>query len=245
MSESLQPTPEIIGPKPAVQDILRNISFKEGRVIPNDIDSIDISVFQEDVRTLANACFNDPHESNAGKFVDIRGNGRIVIPSAYFKAVDGGLLALPVIYPSTSKAEANIQKNNDKFPAMLIHTQNNENYPFSPSGMFALFQSDDEMSAVSSVFIIGRSVNMLLFRGTNTPQLPRKEAEQRARLWNWQLEERTRAFTKPGMSFEDRVELRLKACTTLQRQINEKYDLRYFAAPTDSSVVYKQELPTL
>src|SRR3989344_4212374 len=60
---------EIFGAQPLLIDILAESTFKPGRLIPCNVNSLNIGVFQEEARQLANNCFLDVDNKDLGKLV--------------------------------------------------------------------------------------------------------------------------------------------------------------------------------
>lgn len=231
---------EIYGPHPLLRDILAEVTFAPGRTISSSIDGLDLGVFHEEARVLANECFTDPDEGNFGKFVFVTGAKKVLLPRGTYRGNRqeiqiGGLVSM------IPKKIAEEQKSNYyHYLGMIIHTSWNTDRPISIVCLRMLLNEDTFMGALPAIFIVGKTQNMLIFRGQDTPQWTDREAEKKGSLWIWQLQERLRNFIKPAMSLEESEEIVTRAQKALLRQICAKYDLAYFAGPTDNTIVTRQ-----
>ena len=231
---------EIFGAQPLLRDILAESTFKPGRLIPCNVNSLNLGVFQEEARQLANNCFLDVDNKDLGKLVYVTGKKKVLVPLCFFQGHARGELAMLGITSQVSKEIAEKEKLNEPYLAMTIHSQGNTDLSFSATDLYLLMLNDSNPGASVASFAVGRTKNMLFFRGQNTPQLDSGEADKKARLWLWQLEERIGQFIKPGMSREERLSIIDKAERALLRQICAKYDLQFFSGDTNDAIVTKQ-----
>ena len=231
---------ERFGQQPLLRDVLAEFTFKPGRLIPSHVNSLNLGVFQEEARQLANTCFLTDDNRDSGKLVYVTGKKKVLVPIRFFQAYEKGVLAMLGITSQVRKNIAEKEQLDDPYIAMTIHTSGNTDLAFSSTDLCLLMLADSNPGASVASFIAGRTKNMIFFRGQNTPQLDSEEAEKKARLWRWQLRERIDRFIKPGMSREEGFLIIDKAERALLRQICEKYDLQFFSGETDSATVTKQ-----
>lgn len=242
MSEFIGPDmgSEKPGPRPLLRDLLVETTFKPGRAISPEIDELDIGVFSEEARQLANECFLNPDSSNYGKIVYVTGSKKVRVPRTASGEISDGVLPL---LGKASKIPREIAKRdllNEPYIAMLIHTNNNIDFAFSATGLAALLGEDSLPFSTSALFVAGQTQNMLVFRGESAPQLSLEDIEKKTRLWLWQLRERVHRFAKPGMDREEVNGIAGTAGKTLLRQICQKYDLSFFAGSSDTDEVVRQ-----
>lgn len=223
-----------------MRNILVDSTFKPGRAIAPEIDGIDLGVFWEEARVLANECFMDLENNNVGKLVYVTGAKKVLVPNSFFKGVGRGPLGIFASVSAIPKHEAERQQINSRYIGMVFHTQSNSDLPFTPTGLYLLTNNDSVDFASTAVFVVGKTQNMLLFRGSDAPQWTEEEANQKRKLWEFQLGERVKQFIKPEMSHDEVFDMVIKAQWALMKQICAKYDLSFFAGPTDSPVVTKQ-----
>jgi len=242
MSEFLGPSTgkEFIGPSPLLRDVLAATTFKPGRAISPDIDSVDLGVFHEEARTLANETFLDDDNTAFSKMVYATLSGRILIPDNKFKGKDN-LVGVMGLIPKISKKQAIIDKRMDiRYPSMVMHSFKNTDQSFSVLGLKLLMIEDSYQVAVPAVLLAGRTQNILLFRGENAPQLPEKEMNDKNEMWVSMLREQSDKYIKPGMSLEEFRALGERLEWGIMRAICAKYDLHSFTGPSDSPIVRKQ-----
>lgn len=236
--------PNLSGEKPGHHTLLRDVlvenTFKPGRWISPDVDIVDLGVFLDEARGLANSCFLDSDNKDAGKLVYVTGTKKVLIPAQITQGSKDGTFGLIGGISLTPKEIAERNKLDDRYAAMGIITRRNTNVPFFSSGACTLLIPDSHPAALVATFIAGRAKNMLLFRGQNSPLLSVDEADRKLRLWEWQLQERIGQFAKPEMNREEVNNIAERAGRALLRQICQKYDLQFFSGPTDSVFVTKQ-----
>lgn len=236
--------PNLRGERPEPHTLLRNVlvenTFKPGRWISPDVDALDLGVFLDEARGLANSCFLDSDNRDIGKVVYVTGTRKVLIPNQFTQSSKDGTFGLIGSTSLTPKEIAERNKFDDRYVAMGIITRRNTNVPFFSSGVCMLLIPDSHPAALVATFIAGRTQNMLLFRGQNSPLLSVDEAEKKLRLWEWQLQQRIRQFAKPELNGEEISNIAERAGRALLRQICQKYDLQFFSGPTDSAFVTKQ-----
>lgn len=231
---------EKFGQQPLLRNILAEFAFKQGRLIPPHVNSLNLGVFQEEARQLANECFLDRDNKNLGKLVYVTGKKKVLVSKYCFQANESGVLFLYGSTLDVSKDTAEKERRDNRYLSMIIHTSSNADLSFSSTDLSWLMIADSHPIAGVASLIVGRTKNMLFFRGQNTPQLNDEEAIKKARLWQWQLEERKGQFIKPGMNKEERWQIIEKAQRALVKQICERYDLQFFSGESDKEIVTKQ-----
>lgn len=230
---------EFIGPSPLLRNVLVDATLKPGRSISHDIDMLDLGVFVEEARLLANDCFIDPENNNFAKMVYVTGAKKVLVPKSVFKGSRSEITMFGAV-ATRSKQDAVKNQTNDRYISMLMQTYINTDLILAKTGVDFLMRDDSFPLALSSLFIAGKTQNALLFRGESSPQWSEKEANDRSNLWSWQLEERIRQHSKSGMSLDQKTEIARRAERMLLRQICQKYDLSFFVGSTDSQIVTKQ-----
>jgi len=226
--------------QPLLRDILAESTFKLGRSIPAQVNSLDLGVFQEEARQLANGCFQDSKNRDLGKLVFVTGKKKVLVPTHYFQGDEGGSLLMFHPISHVQKEVAGKEQLDERYLSMTIRTSGNTDLSFSSTDLYTLMVDDLHTAASVATFTAGRTKNMLFFRGQNTPQLTHEQAEKKVRLWEWQLEKRIEQFTKPGMSKEEESLIEDGAGRALLRQICKKYDLQFFSGGIGSPIVTKQ-----
>lgn len=244
MSEFVGPNAgsEKPGSNPLLRDILLETTFKPGRAISAGVDRIDLGVFSEEARALANECFLEPDNSNFGKLIYVTGSKKVLVPKVTFGAVNRRPLGMMGTVSAVPKELAEKEALDERYLAMVIHTSSNHDTTFSATGVALLIEPDSLAFGTSCLFIAGKTQNMLIFRGQNTPQLFKEDIEKKAKLWMWSLSERVGQFVKPGMSEEEAYAVLYAAQNALLKQVCQKYDLPFFVGPSDSNEVVKQSL---
>lgn len=227
---------------PLLRDILAEYAFKPGRAIPSGINSLDLGVFQDEAMQLANNCFLDAENKDSGKLIYVTGEGKVLVPIHFFQSYIKGVLPMLIVTSTVKKEVAEKRKLRELYLAMVIHSNGNKDWSFSATDLLLLMLGDSVPGASVASFTVGRTRNMLFFRGENAPQLDEEEAEKKAKLWIWQLKERIGQFIKLGMNKEEVLGIVDVAGKTLLRQICAKYDLQFFSGETDSNIVTKQTL---
>lgn len=243
MNEYLRPNSgnEKPGSSPLLRDVLLDVHFKPGRVLPKDIDKINLGVFADEVRTLTNESFLSDGDVNFVKFVFVTGSRKVLVPRLAFKGGITGIYAR-VLASGVPKEVAERNKLNERYASMVIHTNNNTDLMLGGTSHPMLLSQDSFVAGISAVLITGGTQNMLTFRGENTPQLSQKEMEEKIRLWQWQFRERVSHFLKPGMTVEEIKQINYRASLALFRQICQKYDLQFFSGSSDQDEVERRSL---
>jgi hypothetical protein len=235
--------PEKLGPKPLLRDVLAELTFKPGRWLPDNIDKIDLGVFQDEAIQLANDCFLDPEYTMSGKMVFVTGQKKVLISNHVYHAnPETNTMWVMGYVPVVEKEIAEKEKLNLKYFSTVIHSFNNRNNIFSPSDLMLLLLKDFYPCSASAGFIVGKTNNSIFFRGENAPQLEMEELEKKADLWIWQLRERVGRFIDPEMTEEEKLRTQNRAERALVRQICTKYDIKYFSGSTSEAIVTKQTL---
>lgn len=227
---------------PLLRNILAEYAFKPGRAIPSDVNSLDLGVFQGEAMQLANNCFLDAENKDSGKLIYVTGEKKVMVPIRFFQSYINGVLPMLGVTSAVKKEVAEKEKLREPYLVMVIHSHGNTDLSFSATDLLLLMLGDSVPGASVASFIVGRTKNMLFFRGENTPQFDVEEAKKKAKLWTWQLNERVGQFIKPGMNKEEVLGIVGRVEKTLLRQICKKYDLKYFSGLTNSPIVTKQTL---
>lgn len=242
MIESNTNSAEILGPQPLLRDVLAELTFKSGRSLPLHVDSIDLGVFQEEARWLANRCFQNENWENVGRIVYVTGKKKVLVTKHSFKGHVGGGLDMWGSVSGLQKEVAVREELDERYVAMSMHSSQNTDLPFSSTDLGILMLPDSNPAAGVSSLIAGKTKNMLFFRGKNTPEMDIKEAEEKIRLWEWQLRERIGQFIEPGMNRDEVYSVVDKAEKALLKQICKKYDLQFFSGDSSDTVVVRQTL---
>lgn len=240
MSEKVK-AHEGIGPAPLLRDVLVRAHLKPGRAISPDIHQIDLGIFADEARTIANVCFMDKDHSNLLKPIYATGSGKILVPNNPYMGTDPNFVWTPIIGSNVPKETAIANNLDEKYLAMLLQTASNTDLAISPSAHTYLLLQDSVSYALSSTLIAGRTKNMVTFRGENTPQLTESEASKKMKLWEWQLKERISAHVKPGMSIQEAEHIADTAMRALFKQIVKTYDLVYFVGDSEQDIVTRQD----
>lgn len=222
-----------------LRNILAEVTFKPGRAIPADITGIDLGVFLDEARLLANESFLDPLNNSTVKLIYITGAGKVRVPNRFYKGF-AGILVAPLLVTRFPREVVARNRLDEPILGMVIHTNENTDSAFSEGGLGLLMRADYDPISTTALFLAGKTKNMLFFRGKNTPQMSGEDMDKRVRLWILQLRERIKQFLEPAMSAEERLAIASRAENALARQICQKYDLSYFAAPHGNRVITRQ-----
>lgn len=231
---------EILGPQPLLRDVLAELTFKPGRSIPSHVDSVNLGVFHDEAMQLANNCFLDSENKDSGKIIYVTGQRKVLVPVDFFQAYDTKVLGMLGIVSPFKKEIAEKEKLNERYLSMVIRSHRNNDLTFSATDLILLMLDDSNPGASVASLLAGKTKNTLFLRGENTPQLDDEEANRKARLWTFQLNERVHQFIRPEMTEEEALDVVNKAEKALLKQICEKYDLKVFSGESTEPILKKQ-----
>jgi hypothetical protein len=147
---------------------------------------------------------------------------------------------MPFSVSDDPRVQSERENNNSQYLAMIMHTSSDSDLPFSPTGLLLLAPGDFFKPGISCVFIVGKTKNMLLFRGGNSPQWTAGEALGKINFWDFQIRNAIKKHAKADMNDEEKDSLVNSAHNALIRRICEEYDFGFFAGDTSSQIVTKQ-----
>lgn len=229
---------ETLGPQPLLRDVLADLTFKPGRVLPAHVEAINLGVFQDEARKIANQCFLAPANEVVAKIIYTTGEGKVLVPRNAFQGNRIGVVADGVV-SLAPKVIAKENKLKYRYIAAYMHAVGNTNLNFS-SALGYLLLNDNSMAVNVCAFIVGRTKNTLYFRGQNSPQLDEKEVGEKIRLWIFQRNERLKQVIKPEMDQEEKNSIDDKVDKVLVKQICLKYDLQRFSGDSFDAVLTRQ-----
>lgn len=210
--------------------------------IDDSIDSIDLGRFGKEADAmLLNSFWDEPHHRERGKMA-------YVMPGTYSSIVfskeeigteteDYKLVDIPVDIITNARGDVGTfppRDRQDKFPACVLHTHGDGNFPPSPPDLKALLTS--EISISPSILVITEKTKYVICRGKQTPQLKNDELEKKISQWKSQLKERidTSKYSDNynGNAFHETAIMLL--------ELAKENDLAIFTCPSDQNTVTKK-----
>ena len=235
-TENRVDNPEHVENIPAFRDILVQTTFNPNRALDKSIQAIDLGMFDNEARDLIARSMIHPNQAEYMKLIYVTPKGTVLIPKEAAEGTENEVRSKSKINIMSFDLSLPKQLRQDRFNAVGIHTHPDDSDP-SWDDVGRLFIGDLDPTATTCEFIVTPRRRIVVFKGENTPQLTQEQLKQKLDYWDKVALKRGKQLAKPSMTKQDLAELYNRIFEQMNKEISDKYDLRYFEGATDDQVL--------
>lgn len=220
-----------------LKQALIETTFEPGRIYRGP-DIINLSTLQSDIEEIQVHTSSHPNGHEAAKIIYITQDGKVLINKKPILGGDRHVGMYSDFYVNpTNLTRATRQ---DKFIGSIAHSHPYDS-PFSPSDLLELFYGDHILEAGTSVLLTTPQRIMLVFRGQDTPQMEKSDAQMYLSELDTAVLRRIAHFINPNMPAEAQQNISIRANRAMFGQIITKHDLQVFEGNVGNRFLNKKE----